>query len=100
MLSRKTFHGPIRTENAAVSRLWFQRRVTIAAFIKEDAPVNGNRFRLLMLALWTSQNGFHKNCSVSGRNLSTLMSYRSFRDGRTVLVDAPSASERNEASCP
>ena len=50
---RRTRHGAVRAEDAAITQLWPEQRVAALALVKEDTGVRRHRFRFSMAALGT-----------------------------------------------
>jgi len=49
-LNRWAWNGSKRTENTAVTRLWFQNSMAVFTFVKKLACVFGHNFRFLITA--------------------------------------------------
>jgi hypothetical protein len=55
-LNRRTAHGPVRAEYAAIARLWPQADSAALAVVEELAGIRGHRLGGLMAASRTSQD--------------------------------------------
>src|SRR5262249_52515103 len=56
LLDRRTRHGAIGTEHAAIASLRPQRRPTAGAGVQELTRIGRHEFRLLRSATWTRDN--------------------------------------------
>lgn len=57
-LNRWAWNGSKRTENTAVTRLWFQNSMAVFTFIKNLTCVFGHDFRFLITTRWTGYDRF------------------------------------------
>jgi hypothetical protein len=55
LLNRRAWQVPVRTEHAAIPRLWLQQSLTLMTFVEILTGVRGHRFGCMMPADWTSE---------------------------------------------